>query len=62
LLSVPGVIAPAPDRYGSTAVAFHWIVATLIVFSAPLGFSSTKSRVRRSDLRHLRLGLARACL
>ena len=30
-------IAPARERYGSTAVAFHWIVAALLVFLGSLG-------------------------
>jgi len=30
-------IAPASSRYGSTAVAFHWVVAALIVFLGTLG-------------------------
>jgi cytochrome b561 len=30
-------IAPASEHYGSTAVALHWIVATLIVFLGVLG-------------------------
>ena len=30
-------IAPALTRYGSTAVAFHWAVAALIVFLGTLG-------------------------
>jgi cytochrome b561 len=30
-------IAPAPTRYGSTAVAFHWAIAALVVFLGTLG-------------------------
>ena len=30
-------IAPALTRYGSTAVAFHWAVAALVVFLGTLG-------------------------
>jgi cytochrome b561 len=30
-------IAPVLTRYGSTAVAFHWIVAALVVFLGTLG-------------------------
>jgi hypothetical protein len=30
-------IAPAPQRNERTAVAFHWIVAALIVFLGALG-------------------------
>jgi cytochrome b561 len=30
-------IAPAPTRYGSTAVGFHWAIAALVVFLGTLG-------------------------
>ena len=30
-------VVSAPERYGSTAVAFHWIVAALVVFLGALG-------------------------
>ena len=30
-------VAPALTRYGSTAVAFHWAVAALVVFLGTLG-------------------------
>jgi cytochrome b561 len=30
-------IAPALTRYGSTAVAFHWAIAALVVFLGTLG-------------------------
>ena len=30
-------VAPALTRYGSTAVAFHWVVATLVIFLGTLG-------------------------
>jgi cytochrome b561 len=30
-------VAPALIRYGSTAVAFHWVVAGLVVFLGTLG-------------------------
>src|ERR1700759_5397189 len=37
-ISVAGqAIAPARSRYGSTAIAFHWAVAALVVFLGTLG-------------------------
>ena len=30
-------LAPALTRYGSTAVAFHWVVAALVIFLGALG-------------------------
>src|SRR6202453_3291677 len=37
VLATPPSIAPALTRYGSTAVAFHWAVAALVVFLGTLG-------------------------
>ena len=31
-------VVPALARYGSTAVAFHWAVAALVVFLGTVGF------------------------
>ena len=37
VLATPPSVVPAPTRYGSTAVAFHWAVAALVVFQGTLG-------------------------
>ena len=37
VLAAERPVAPALTRYGSTAVAFHWAVAALIVFLGTLG-------------------------
>jgi hypothetical protein len=59
-------IAPALTRYGSTALAFHWAVAALVVFLGTLGLlfddipkESRPFWIKRSWLRRARLSRPR---